>query len=107
MSKRLAVCSYTSFLSSNHSLGRLGLQLFSLYHSATSATRSRHRETTSRLPFFVLLHFQTPDTLSWPVKMDMLLLLWLIILGVMALLTFAGVFVLLVPVIDSESSGGN
>lgn len=38
--------------------------------------------------------------------MDMLLLLWLIILGVMALLTFAGVFVLLAPVIDSDSSGG-
>lgn len=40
--------------------------------------------------------------------MDMLLFLWLTILGVMAIMVFAGVFVLLVPAIeDSEEAGRN
>lgn len=36
----------------------------------------------------------------------MLLFLWLVILGVMALLVFAGVFMLLVPPIDQDEAGG-
>lgn len=38
--------------------------------------------------------------------MDMFLFMWLIILGVMGVMTFAGIFILLVPVIDPEQSEG-
>lgn len=44
--------------------------------------------------------------LPWLFKMDMLLFLWLTILGVMAIMVFAGVFVLLVPVIEESEGAG-
>lgn len=53
---------------------------------------------TLRYPSFAGLQWQS-------FKMDMFLLMWLIILGVMGVMTFAGVFILLVPVIDPERSG--
>lgn len=37
--------------------------------------------------------------------MDLLLLMWLIVLGVMGVCVFAGIFILLVPVIDSDRCG--
>lgn len=46
----------------------------------------------------------SPAGLRWLSKMDLFLFVWLIILGVMGVMTFAGVFILLVPVIDPERS---
>lgn len=39
--------------------------------------------------------------------MDMLLFLWLIILGVMIVFAFAGILILMIPVIDPERAAQN
>lgn len=66
------------------------------------------------MPLFVELEtsrHQQPLThcivlLPWLFKMDMILFLWLTILGVMAILVFAGVFILLVPAIEESEEAG-
>lgn len=39
--------------------------------------------------------------------MDMLLFLWLIILGVMIVFAFAGILVLMIPIIDPDRAAQN
>lgn len=39
--------------------------------------------------------------------MDMILFLWLVILAVMIIFAFAGIFVLMIPVIDPEHAPQN
>lgn len=80
------------------------------------------RDDLSRLPspptllvylflFSPSLHLCSPkfpsSFLLWQVKMDLLLLMWLIVLAVMGIFVFAGFFILLLPVIDPEHSGRN
>lgn len=48
-----------------------------------------------------------PLSPEWPIKMDMLLFLWLIILGVMIIFAFAGILVLMIPIIDPERAAQN
>lgn len=44
---------------------------------------------------------------EWPSKMDMLLFLWLIVLGVMIVFAFAGILILMIPIIDPERAAQN
>lgn len=44
---------------------------------------------------------------EWPPKMDMLLFLWLIVLGVMIVFAFAGILILMIPIIDPERAAQN
>lgn len=46
----------------------------------------------------------TPAAPDGSLKMDSLLLIWLLILGVMAVMTFAGVFILLIPAIENQEA---
>lgn len=39
--------------------------------------------------------------------MDMLLFLWLIVLGVMIVFAFAGILILMIPIIDPERAAQN
>lgn len=48
-----------------------------------------------------------PLSPEWQTKMDMLLFLWLIVLGVMIVFAFAGILILMIPIIDPERAAQN
>lgn len=48
-----------------------------------------------------------PLSPEWPTKMDMFLFFWLIILGVMIVFAFAGILILMIPIIDPERATQN
>lgn len=48
-----------------------------------------------------------PLSPEWPTKMDMFLFFWLIILGVMIVFAFAGILILMIPIIDPERAAQN
>lgn len=95
----------------------IGLLILRLELSAPKTFRTvlKRLQLQVSLSSWILHSFDTcvnplpisPAGLQWLSKMDLFLFMWLIILGVMGVMTFAGVFILLVPVIDPERSGSD
>lgn len=77
--------------------------LFVWVQSTTSSRPEPSIPTNLPRQFFVS-HPLSPE---WQTKMDMLLFLWLIVLGVMIVFAFAGILILMIPIIDPERAAQN
>lgn len=74
-----------------------------LYCTVLSCPVRCHRYDASATVFLVSRALRP----EWPTKMDMLLFFWLIVLGVMIVFAFAGILILMIPIIDPERAAQN